>query len=624
MAQTPALTVLSLVFAAAAAIVGQAAAGARSWLAWGVLFGALLASLNVAAVVIEEPARESYWRWFWLWAAAVAAPTAALAILERDRAWRLPRVRVPALAWAAVVGGVALVALAVRLWAIGDHPSPPSDDEAIFTIAGFQHGPSEVRNMFTSGIHGTPRLYFLLVAGWQATAGDSLTASRVLIAIFGSATVLLAYLMLSEAYGRRVALAGAAFLALFHYHLHYSRIAYPNITDPLFTALTLWLTQRAVRTGSALNYALAGLALGGAAYGWSTARILPAAIAVLLAVALIESRQWQSILRGAAVMVIVAVTVVAPIAAWWREHPQEFNTRSSIVYIFSDDPGPRGTWWGEQRDLGRSPGDILGDQFNNTRRTVFGGPELTHHYGATIGLVETLPALLLVVGAVAALFVRGRPLTAALATLGVGSFVMGGVLIEPAPSSARLIGTILPTAAGVGLGATYLAVLATRAQEVRTTVAATLVAGMVALPGLYYYFGDYRDSELFSNPATRLAKTWGTAIRAETREGDIVYWLGPTANDPRDSTLAYHLRDTSFFIVKTDGTLEPERKPLKGEYPRGRAFVAGAGDRLSQLQGIRDACPGPDVITPQPGVAAPEALVMYRLAADCPALTPRP
>jgi hypothetical protein len=78
--------------------------------------------------------------------------------------------------------------------------------------------------MFISELHGSPTMYFFVVAGFYKLFGVGVFGIRLLSALMGAATIPILYLLLRDMFNRQVALFGAAYLVAYHFHLHYSRI----------------------------------------------------------------------------------------------------------------------------------------------------------------------------------------------------------------------------------------------------------------------------------------------------------------------------------------------------------------------------------------------------------------
>ncbi|MDP9122813.1 MAG: glycosyltransferase family 39 protein, partial [Acidobacteriota bacterium] len=108
-----------------------------------------------------------------------------------------------------------------------------------------------------------PPFSIVVLRVWRYLWGDSLAALRLLPALVGAATVLIAGYIAIELGGRRlaVALTGLGVLAAGQYlgTAHYYSM---NVWDQLFWTLAGYLVLRAVGRGSPRDWIALGLALG--------------------------------------------------------------------------------------------------------------------------------------------------------------------------------------------------------------------------------------------------------------------------------------------------------------------------------------------------------------------------
>ena len=495
-------------------------------------------------------------------------------------------------------------------------PSPVSGDEAVFVIQGFERAAGAPLNLFASGHHGSSTMYFQLVAWAQAAPVSPETATRMLSAAFGTLAVLFTFLFLKEAYRTDVALAGAAFLAVVHSHIHYSRQALPNVDDSVIAAAGLYFTLRALHRKDLTSFAIAGLVCGLAPYAWTSARILPLALAVLLGMGFFQASDRRKVGGGILVFVAGALMVAGPILAWWQEHPNEFKTRESQVFIYADPLGPRDAWYADQRDAGESPWDIYSGQISRGIDAVFTGPEVSEHFNSEIGMFGVLPSLLLVMGFVLAC-VRPQPADAALITLFAASFIGGAVLVVPPVSGARMLGLAVPGAAFIGLAAVALAGLSKRKDDSKRETLALAIVVLAALPGLFYYFGDWHTESRFSDEKSRVAASWGNELQEQLNGRERLVWFDSNTLNSDDPALKLKLRDHFIVLVGNDGRVIRRSPPLDRGASRGEVMVVATGARVSTWsQGIVE-CANQPVVTDLDAVGNYPRLVLIRASPAC-------
>ena len=87
-------------------------------------------------------------------------------------------------------------------------------------------------------------MYFYLQAASIKLFGDSVAGVRVASALIGTLAVMFTYVLAHRLFGRMVALLAATFLAVYHYHVFFSRVASVQIADTLFVVVALYFLDR--------------------------------------------------------------------------------------------------------------------------------------------------------------------------------------------------------------------------------------------------------------------------------------------------------------------------------------------------------------------------------------------
>ncbi|GGJ27574.1 hypothetical protein GCM10011320_38580 [Neoroseomonas lacus] len=142
----------------------------------------------------------------------------------------------------------------------------------------------------------TPPVYYLLIKGWTALAGDSDAALRVPSALAGIASVAALGLLCRDAFGRRAAFWAALVLAVTGWHLFHSREArvYAILTLVFLLALLAGrgFAARAVRPGGSWVWSALGLAIISVLAAWlHFAGMIAAATAYLYVLLLMLGRR---------------------------------------------------------------------------------------------------------------------------------------------------------------------------------------------------------------------------------------------------------------------------------------------------------------------------------------------
>ncbi len=163
------------------------------------------------------------------------------------------------------------------------------------------------------GSESNPPLYYVLAWGWAKAFGTGEVGLRSLSALFGTATVLLAYCIGSELASRRAGLIAAALAAVNPMLIWYSQEARSYALLVFFCAASLLFFARALRTRSGRDLALWALASALALCSHYFAVFAVAIEALWLLVAL-RSR-WRLVLPALAAVAAVGLALLPLITA---------------------------------------------------------------------------------------------------------------------------------------------------------------------------------------------------------------------------------------------------------------------------------------------------------------------
>jgi len=245
--------------------------------------------------------------------------------------------------------GLLALALAVRLYRLDQVPPGLYFDEATngvdtMTILSGRYP------VFFEQTFGREPLFIYLQALSVGLLGRTAFALRLTAAVVGSATILAAYWLVRELYGRAnasgrsVALWTALFLALSYWHIALSRLGFRAISLPLVACLAFaafWRAWRALEAGSR-SWAAAvgcGLLVGLSAYTYLASRFLPllllasAGVGVVATDAAKVSRRRG--LLALTAIAVVAMLVFAPLGYYFLTHPGSFIGRASMISAFN-------------------------------------------------------------------------------------------------------------------------------------------------------------------------------------------------------------------------------------------------------------------------------------------------
>ncbi|MBI5934458.1 MAG: glycosyltransferase family 39 protein [Chloroflexi bacterium] len=186
-------------------------------------------------------------------------------------------------------------------------------------------------NPFMLDSNNQPVLYDYVWRLSIGVFGFTISGARMASAIAGTLAALAVFFMVNEMAGRRLAWYTAILMAVYHYHVHWSRIALNNIWVTLWLPLTIAFFLRGWRKRWSGDAVLAGLCLGFTAYFYAGGYF------ILILLPILIWQEWKkapnrvrfAIYCGK--MLAVALVVAAPIIVFAIRFPSHFLFRTSDI-----------------------------------------------------------------------------------------------------------------------------------------------------------------------------------------------------------------------------------------------------------------------------------------------------
>jgi hypothetical protein len=233
-----------------------------------------------------------------------AAAAGSVAPLTADRPSAPPAGRAPVRIWLLLAGAVA-VALFLRLWRISAVGF--NSDEAVYAgqAAALAGNPNYV-DMFPV-FRAHPMLFQSLLSPLFRT-GEVDVAGRVVVAVFGAATVVAVYLVGARLYGRHVGLLAALLVAVMPYHAVVSRQVLLDGPMTLFATVTLYCFIRYAEAHRLLWFVASAGALGLTMLVKESSIVLAGGVYAFVALTPSVRRPLGAALVSMAVLVLVFAT----------------------------------------------------------------------------------------------------------------------------------------------------------------------------------------------------------------------------------------------------------------------------------------------------------------------------
>jgi len=457
---------------------------------------------------------------FIAYAVAVAPPRARPRF--RLRVWWLAHWRA-----ALLIGGITLVGLFLRVWEIGTIPFALDGDEASFGKEALAVIGGQIGSPFIAGHLSQPTMSFFYDSIAVRLWGPTEAALRLPWALIGALTVPITFWMVARLKGFCLGLITAALLAVYHFHIHYSRLNLNNIADPFWGGLALLFFYRAVARRSPLDWLFAGAVCAGALFFYTGARLM---LLVILATVIYlfvheRGRFWRAHLAGLWIALGAFLVVAAPMLQYAIRFPDEFNGRLNQSSILR-------SGWIEQQSMatGKSAAMILVDQFRVAALAFNFYPDFANFYGLRQPLLDPIFGALFLLGlgyaTIRALMPKGDRRLFPMVVWWWSGMVLGGMLVDYVPSSQRLITLSVPVCFFIGLAMWQLVRLAQKAIA-RVPAVPILTAGVLLFSGisLKTYFVDFTPRRIAGGSNAEVATALAPALNPLV-PAHRVYFLG--------------------------------------------------------------------------------------------------
>ena len=363
--------------------------------------------------------------------------------------WTRPRRPPPdTLAEAAGLGGILVVAAALRLYHIGSLPVNFNGDFAGFGLQARALLAGNYKDFFETGYAGFPLPGVWPTAILMRLFGDNLIGLAAFACLGGLASLIALYLLTRELFGWRPALFATALLAGDLVHIHYSRVA--SYMDPVpFLAWSVCLGVLGMRRGGRWRFALSGILAGHAFLSYYPGRmVLPLAALGVALTAMVAPSVFRARSRGLAIGLVGFLIVVGPVVVFFARNPEIVNARARQVLL--SDPG---AWRHTASKYGLADSDIVAvmrEQIKRSAESFWRFGDSAAQFGIQRNSLAPIAGILLILGLGYAVWHPGRP--ALLFVLGWGlGYVVAGALTGDPPFSGRMVGLTLPAAVLCGV-----------------------------------------------------------------------------------------------------------------------------------------------------------------------------
>lgn len=272
--------------------------------------------------------------------------SATNAIFHKGLRHALPAVQIPR-AEILVLLFVMAIACAMRLDCLPTIPPGLYPDEATNGNDAIQAWESGNFRLFYPNNSGREGLFINLQSITTHCFGNTAFALRLVSAIIGIFTVLGTYFLTRAMFKNWHLAAIAAFLiATGFWHVNFSRIGFRAILGPLMAVWGFYFLFRGTESHRFRHWALAGLFFGLGFHTYIAFRAMPIAILAVVTFYWINLRAENQekyrhlrgqVLRHVATMFAVMLLVIAPLAVYFANHPDDFLGHTARRSVFNEE-----------------------------------------------------------------------------------------------------------------------------------------------------------------------------------------------------------------------------------------------------------------------------------------------
>ena len=422
---------------------------------------------------------------------------------------------------------IVLVGIAVRFWQLDIIPFNVGGDEGSQGLDIVKVLDGTLRNPFTTGWLSVPTMGAFVNSIWLIIFGQTIWGLRIPWAITGVVTIVATYMMVTRLKGPRFGLVVAALLAVYHFHIHYSRLGSIQISDALFITLTFYFLVRGYQDRSYRDWGLVGIVSAVGMYFYAGARLTPILVgAVVIYLAMYGGRTARERMKsGPLVALLLFLVTAGPILQFANRFPDEFNARINQVGIYQS-----GWLEREIEILGVTQAEILLDQFQRAFLAFNFYPDRTTWYGLREPLLDPVSGgiflFALLLATLRVLVPPGDKTLAPMVAWWWAGTLLGGVLTVTPPASMRLVSLAVPVMFLLAYGVMVILRVARRALPALPVNA--ILIGVVAIFGyqsLHMYFVEFSPQRIYGSHRAEQATELAYYILERGDKPDV-YFVG--------------------------------------------------------------------------------------------------
>lgn len=239
------------------------------------------------------------------------------------------------------------IALFVRVYQLDSIPGGLYPDEAMNGVDGLAAIESGNYKLFYPNNYGREGLFINLQALAVKHFGNTIPVLKFWSTIFGTLAVLGVYLLGKELFQRRAAgLITAFLLATSFWAINFSRIGFRAIMVTFLLSFAFYFFFKGLRTERLRTFFISGLIFGIGLHTYVAYRLAPLILIAILPFLILSYENFlKRFWKHGLIFILGAFLTAAPLVFHFVTHPEELNSRTGAVSIFSPEIN-KGDFWG--------------------------------------------------------------------------------------------------------------------------------------------------------------------------------------------------------------------------------------------------------------------------------------
>ena len=366
-------------------------------------------------------------------------------------------------------------------------------------------------------------LFAYLLAISIAILGPTALALRVMSAFIGVLTVGVFYGMVRTIWDRRMALLSALLLAMFRWHVHFSRTAFRTILVPLFACLFFWLWWTGIERKRKAHLILAGVILGLGFYTYFAFQlIVPVWLCYWFARWWREKEHRRELVRGLVWPALAAFVVLLPLIGYFVANPDVATGRVGTLSIFERKDESALQQLAPEQRAASAIRQLALNAWANVRQFWWRGDHVAKHNVPYMAVFDSLSSIIFAIGLLATLLGIRRDSREVLILLWAAWLSCASIFSIGAPNLLRTLGMVPAVILILANGFLFIGKAIARGMSQRSVAGALVVLVLwFGAMETYRYFATWRHNPRVPQEFNSAYRQLGEVIASSFNNDDV-------------------------------------------------------------------------------------------------------